>query len=281
MSERQGWIAIILLAALLVCDVAVAFRLQTAVSRVESAASRIEEQAVLQAATVYVHGQALDDATDLPLAGFTAELYYGGRRLGVSTSNASGYWGISTSVQAGEFELRFYAPATHPRVTQVLRAPNVTDFRLNADLLSCTFRVSPAGGQTGNFLIFCAAAPAVGTSVPATGTPTPVPVTPSPTWTPGPTATPEPTATLCFRDPPPHLVEAIKDQFSAIFPPPDDDLTRFGFELALGWPMLQKTLEVDGQRFVGQVWTPFTVIISWPDGCYSIIDAWTLWHNVP
>jgi hypothetical protein len=284
MDRKQGWIIISLLAALLLCDIAAAFRLQTAVDRVESAAKRLEEHVVLQAATVYVHGQALDDATDLPVAGFMAELYYNGRRLGASTSNASGYFGISTNVQVGEFELRFYAPATHPRVVQVLRAPNVTDFRLSSDLLSCTFRVSPAGGQTGNFLVFCAVAPTVGTLVPTampTATLLPTPVTPSPTWTPGPTAMPEPTATLCFRDPPPHLVEAIKDQFSALFPPPDNELTRLGFELAAGWPMLQKTLEVDGQMFVGQVWTPVTVVVAWPDGCFSIVDAWSFWHNAP
>ncbi len=239
------------------------------------------------AATIYIHGQALDDDA-LPIAGFRADLFYGGRQIGSSTSNASGYWGISVTAQTGPYELRFTTPDSHPIITQVLKAPNITDFTLAKDRRSCTFRISPAGGQTGNFLVFCA--PMVTMATP-TLTATLEPVTPSATWTPGPTPTapatgtsvptlsPTPTGTPCIVDPPAALVEGVWKQFSAVFPPPDNELTEFGFELALGWPMLEKTMEVNGQQFIGQVWTPFTVIVRWPNGCISIIDAWTLWHR--
>lgn len=238
----------------------------------------------IAAATIYIHGQALDDDT-LPLAGFRADLFYGGRQIGSSTSNASGYWGISVTAQTGPYELRLFAPDSHPIITQVLKAPNITDFTLAKDMRSCTFRVSPAGGQTGNFLVFCA--PMVTMATP-TFTATLEPVTPSPTWTPGPTPTapttgtsaptlsPTPTGTLCFLDPPPALVEKLRQEFSAVFPPPpDSELTHFGFQGGFGWPMLARVLETDGQQFEAQLWTPFYVLIRWPNGCFSIIDGWT------
>ena len=53
----------------------------------------------------------------------------------------------------------------------------------------------------------------------------------------------------------------------------DDALTQMGFRLGLGWPMLRRSIEIDGQTVEGQLWTPFTVVIRWPDGCYSVIDG--------
>lgn len=240
------------------------------------------------ATEVFIHGYCAEDTGRRGLAGVTLELWYEGRFIRSKTTVAGGEFGFGDTAKLGLFQLRVLPPPGWA-VTGAEPFANTTDFGFVGDVSTCQFRVSPAGGVTEIWFYLHNVATPTATWIPTpTLTPTRT-VTPSatPTIMPTPTPTrdeyahptPGPTPTACYREPSAAMVRAAREQFYALFPPPDDELTRFGFELALGWPMMEQAMEVEGQRFVGQLWTPFTVVVAWGDGCYSIIDAWTLWHG--
>lgn len=228
------------------------------------------------AATIYIHGRCEDTTTGLSLAGCTVSLWYGGRKLRESQTIAGGWWGFEVSLNTGLYQLWFVGPPAYA-IHGILPGVNTTDFEFLADPSQCQFRVSPAGGRTGDFFVyFQHALTPTATWIP---TPTVTPFMPTPTFTvtpfaptPTPTRTPGPTPTICWRDPSPEMVAQAKARLEAQFPLGDDPATRMGLKLGLGWPMFRA--QVGGME--GVLFSPFSIVIG-PDGdgCYSIIDGVT------
>jgi len=263
-GSMKNWLLYVLLVALLLCVLFISWR-------VDSIAGITAQPTPHVAVNVYIHGKAVLEDDLSGVKGFTAQLYCDGRLIATSTSvAANGAWGVEVGVRTGLYHLTFVPPAGYA-VTGIVKAPNVTDFAIFGNHSGCQFRVSPAGGQTGDFIVFCVAknrTPTPSRTPLPTATWTPQPAMPTPTWTPGPTP--------CFRDPSPELLDAVTARIMAMFPADrTDEMTRLGFLYGFGWPMLTQSVELSGQTYRGQLWTPFTLVVRWPDGCYSIIDAAT------
>ena len=231
----------------------------------------------LAGTTIYIHGRFLQAENAFTLAGGTASLYYNGRLLRSSTAVAGGAWGFEDTTKTGLYQLRFAAPPGWT-VMGIEKPLNVTDFEILSDGQAVQFRVSPNGGLTGDFYVYCAnlqtptatwiPTPTVTPHAPTpTFTATPEPVTPSPTWTPG------PTPTTCYVDAPPEARVQAYAMMSTYVPPGNDAATQHGFELALGWPMVRRVVMIDGQEVEGVLFAPFNIVLRWPNGCYSIIDG--------
>jgi len=269
MSKTQGWIAIGLLCVVVILS-------GMTIARQNRLADIIAESQVESAATVYIHGRCEDASTGLGLAGCTVSLWYGGRRLGGTTTVAGGWWGSEVALNSGLYQVWAVGPPGW-QISGVLPGDNVTDLERLTDPGQFQFRVSPSGRTGDIFIWFQNALTPTPTWIPTptyTATPwptptftaTPVPVTPSPSWTPG------PTPTICVVAPSEDVLGQVKARMAAQFPLGDDPATLLGLKLGLGWPMVMG--QIEGRT--GVLFSPFYVVVG-PDseGCFCVIDAAT------
>ena len=270
MSKTQGWIAIGLLCVVVILS-------GMTIARQNRLADIIAESQVESAATVYIHGRCEDASTGLGLAGCTVSLWYGGRRLGGTTTVAGGWWGSEVALNSGLYQVWAVGPPGW-QISGVLPGDNVTDLERLADPGQFQFRVSPSGRTGDIFIWFQNALTPTPTWIPTptyTATPwptptftaTPVPVTPSPSWTPG------PTPTICWRAAPQELVDLVVAGMDRQYPAGDSEVTQMGFCLGLGWPIIpEEAGSAAGEAFTLRLFSPFYILIRWASGCWSVID---------
>lgn len=222
------------------------------------------------ASDVWVYGLCRQDGNGAILRGAVVTVWQGGTQRGRSVAT-SGSWGMFVNPSLGLCTLRVEEPLGWFVVGMV--PPVVTGWRYDGGA-SAVFDPPPSSPASDLVIYFAPivtpTVPKTSTPVPTLSTPTPKPtpdLVPSPTWTPG------PTPTLCYREPSAAVIAQAQAILGEYVAAGDDTLTRMGFRLGLGWPMLRRSIEVDGQTVDGQLWTPFTIVIQWPDGCYSVIDG--------
>jgi len=267
----------------------------TLASAMRTEAAVVESEVfTLAGTTVYIHGRFLRAENAFTLAGGTASLYYNGRLLRSSTAVAGGAWGFEDSTKTGLYQLRFAAPPGWT-VVGIEKPLNVTDFEILADWQAVQFRVSPNGGLTGDFYVYCAnlqtptatwiptptltpIQPTVTRTMTPSATPTEtlVPVTPSPTWTPG------PTPTACFVQASAEEIAVGVAAMSAQHPLGNDPVTKWAIDSGLGWPMtVVECVTIGGEQVCGQLFSQFTIVFRRANGCIAIVDSGSIQGVMP